>query len=141
MIRLLNNITKRTIKNPRQVFLLDGFGALLSALLLIFLIAPFYNVFGVPHPLAIQLAIPVVGFCVYSLLCYLLHLRNWKPYLFLIAFANFAYCCFTAGIMIKYFRSMELLGFLYFSAEILIILFLVRIELMTIKKFRPAERK
>lgn len=134
MIALLNTIAKNISVKPRKIFLVDSFGASLSGLLLIFLIAPLETVFGIPRPIAISLSIPAFGFVLYSLICYLLNLQNWKPYLLLISIANFAYCCVTFGIMIKYFSSLKLFGILYFSGELLVILFLINIELMILKK-------
>ena len=120
-------------RTPRKVFLLDGVGALLSALLLVLLIVPLENIFGLSPITARTLAIPAFCFMVYSLGCYLLDLKHWKPYLQLIAIANFVYCCVIFGIVVQHYRSLTVLGILYFLGEVIIILSVIGIELRTIK--------
>lgn len=134
MVKLVNHIAKNIIKKPVHAFLLDGIGALLSAILLIFLIAPFENFFGLHKSIAFNLSIPVFGFTIFSFSCYFLNIKNWKPFLLLIAIANFIYCCTTLVITITHYLSLKAFGILYFSGEILAILAIVSIELITLKQ-------
>ncbi len=106
---------------PDKVFLIDGIGAAISAILLLLLIAPFESFFGFPAFAAINLALLPVIFSIYSLSCY------WsKPksaiYLKIIAVANIFYCLLSLGLMIHYFHQLTLFGLLYFLIEKLIVL-------------------
>lgn len=119
---------------PRKAFLTDGAGALLSAILLISVVAPFENVFGLSRNYVITLFIPALAFACYSLGCYYLNFSQWKPLLRIIVVANLVYCVLTLVIPILQRRSVTALGLLYFIGEIVIILTIVRIELITLKK-------
>lgn len=134
MVDLIKSLTERIIKNPEDAFLMDGLGALLSAILLVFLIAPLESVFGLHKSIALNLSIPVFGFTVFSLSCYFLKLKNWKPFLLLIAIANGIYCCVTMGIMMWHFHSFKALGIIYFFLEIVVIITIIAIELSLIRK-------
>ena len=127
---LLQTLTSR----PRNVFLLDGVGALFSALLLVLLIAPFEAVFGMPPETAYKLSYPAFGFVVYSLGCYFLNPQGWKPFLLGIATANFLYCCVTLGLVITEFAILTKLGVAYFLGEIGIVFGVIAIELMTVRQ-------
>jgi hypothetical protein len=134
MENIFSNISIKLAPNPRKIFLIDGIGALLSGLLLIFLIAPYEEIFGMPPDMSYQLTIPVWGFMVYSLSCYFLNLKNWKPFLSFIAIANFLYCCLTFCLIIIQFQTLSILGIAYFLGEIIVIFLLVSIEWSIIKK-------
>jgi hypothetical protein len=54
---------QQVILIPRNVFLLDGIGALVSSLLLVVLLAPFESFFGMPSDYVYQLAIPACCIC------------------------------------------------------------------------------
>jgi hypothetical protein len=117
---------------PRNVFLLDGLGALLSALLLVFLIAPLENIFGMPPTIAYNLSLPAFGFMVYSLGCYFLNPTAWKSFMRLIALANFLYCCLTFTLVVIDFSLLTKLGVAYFLGEIGIVFAVIGIELLTV---------
>jgi hypothetical protein len=134
MIRVLTGLSNKLSQAPGNVFLLDGTGALLSAVLLVFLVAPFESFFGLSSKIAYYLSIPAFCFALYSLSCYFLHVRHWKPYMRLIAIANFVYCCVTFGLVVQQYRSLTVFGILYFLGELIIILSLIGIELKTIKE-------
>jgi hypothetical protein len=119
---------------PRNVFLPDGVGALLSALLLVFLIAPFDVVFGMPPEMAYNLSFPAFGFAVYSLGCYVLNPKAWKPFMRLIAPANALYCCITFALVIALYTSLSKLGVAYFLGEIVIVFAVIGIELWTVRR-------
>jgi hypothetical protein len=118
---------------PRYVFLLDGLGALFSALLLVFLIAPLENIFGMPPATAYNLSLPAFGFMVYSLGCYFLNPIAWKPFMRLIALANFLYCCLTFTLVVIDFSLLTKLGVAYFLGEIGIVFAVIGIELLTVR--------
>jgi hypothetical protein len=116
--------------------LLDGLGALLSALLLVLLIAPFEAVFGMPPEIAYYLAYPAFGFAGYSCICYFMNPPRWKPLMVGIAVANFLYCCVTFGLVITEFTLLTKLGIAYFLGEIAIVFGVITIELLTIRQYK-----
>lgn len=59
-------ILNQLYQNPRNTFLMDGIGAILSAMLLWLCIAPLENIFGLPKNIALTLSFPIVAFIVYS---------------------------------------------------------------------------
>lgn len=68
-------------------------------------------------------------FSIYSITCYLMHPKNWKRYLAIIAVANFAYSIYTVYQVIRYRDELTMLGYVYFIVEIIIILALSLYEL------------
>lgn len=130
----LQNFIQKLGLRPRNVFLLDGIGALFSAFLLVALLAPFENIFGMPRKVLYALSLPAFGFTVYSLSCYFFDVQRWQLFLKLIALANFIYCCVTFGLVIQEYDSLTMLGVAYFLGEIVIIFAVIGIELMTLKR-------
>lgn len=133
------SLLQNLISKPRKVFLLDGFGALLSAILLAIVIAPNETLFGVPLITANGLAIPAICFTIYSLGCYTLNPKSWATYLLIIATANLLYCCLTIYILFSQSLSTTLLGKAYFMIEIVTILCVVAIELLTVNENRKIQ--
>ena len=115
--------------NPKTLFLLDGFGALLSAFLLGVVLVKFENIFGMPRKALYILAFLPCLFAVYDLYCYL-NIQNQQG-LFLkgIAFANLAYCCLSIGFAIHHQEQLTTLGWGYFILEIVIVVAIAIIEL------------
>jgi hypothetical protein len=99
--------------------------AILSALLLVFLVAPLERLFGLPASVANKLAVPAFCFAIYSFGCYFLKPTPWQPWLKLIAVANLLYCCATIAILFIYRMSITPFGIAYFAGEILIVLMLL----------------
>jgi hypothetical protein len=119
--------------NPRTIFLVDGLGALLSTLLL-FVIAYYEGVFGMPPDVLHQLMPVTTVFTAYSLATYFLNPGRWKRYLEIIAVANILYCCLTMALLVYYFDHLTKIGVTYFLAEVFLILLLSGIEFhLTIK--------
>ncbi len=112
----------------KKLFLIDGLGALLTALLLSQVLARFESVFGMPREILWGLAGMAGCFAIYSFLCHLFIEENGKPYLKGIAAANTIYCITTLGLVIYLKESLTYLGVAYFIGEIVIILILVRLE-------------
>jgi hypothetical protein len=121
----------------KNIFLIDGMGAVLTALLLSQLLARLVPVFGMPSAILYPLAAIAACFAIYSLLCHLLVKKNWKPFLRGIAVANTLYCLTTLGWVIYLWNSLTWLGIAYFLGEILIVMTLVRVEIkMSHKDYR-----
>ena len=133
MIQLISKF-QQVISIPRNVFLLDGIGALVSSLLLVVLLAPFESFFGMPSDYVYQLAIPAFVFAVYSIACYVFNPNNWQPIMKLIALANFLYCCVTFYLILNLFYRLTQFGVLYFLLEITVVLMVIALEINTIRK-------
>lgn len=115
--------------NVRSLFLIDGFGALLSAFLLGILLVKFESYFGIPkNTLYLLASIPCV-FALYDFYCYFRVEKRLGQYLRVIAIANVLYCCLSIGLAFYHAEFLTLLGWVYIIIEVIVVLFLVRIEL------------
>lgn len=115
--------------NPKRLFLLDGLGALLSALFLGVLLANFEEMFGMPPNVLYRLSLLACVFAVYSLWCSFFAVGKWSLLLRVIAIANLLYCCLTIGCVVVFSQHLTLLGIVYFVLEVMVIGVLITIEL------------
>lgn len=115
--------------HPKKLFLLDGFGALLTAFFLGVLLANFEEVFGMPPNVLYRLSLLACVFAVYSLCCSFFAVGKWHLLLRIIVVANLLYCCLTIGCMLAFSERLTLLGLVYFVQELIVIGVLVAIEL------------
>lgn len=119
--------------NPKQLFLIDGLGALLSAFMLGIVLVQFENT-GMPKNILYVLAFIPCVFAVYSFFNFLKKPQNWQHYLRIIAISNLLYCCLIIGLMIYLYEKLTILGFLYFIGEIIVVVTLSMIELKAASK-------
>ena len=110
------------------MFLIDGLGAIVTAILLSQVLARFETVFGMPQDILWILAGVAACFAVYSISCHLFLEKNEQPYLRGIAVANLFYCLTTLVLVIYLRATLTYLGLAYFIGEMIIILILVRWE-------------
>ena len=113
---------------PRQLFLLDGIGALFSAFMLGVILVRFESVFGMPSDTLYFLAFLPCLFAVYDFICYFLKLENWRPFLKFIAIANVTYCIISIVEIYLHYHSLTTLGLGYFIIEIIIVFTLAMYE-------------
>lgn len=126
---ILNFIVK-----PKNIFLLDGFGALLTTLLLFFVLRTFNDFFGLSKSILGYLAALALVFSIYSILCYFLVSDNWKSFLKIICIANIFYCVLTFGVVIFNYQNISIPGIIYFLGEIIVIVGVVYLEITVIKR-------
>ncbi len=112
----------------KNVFLIDGIGAIITAIMLGIVLSSFQPYFGMPQEILYGLAAVAVAFAVYSLSCYLWVGSNWKPFLRGIAIANTSYCIITLSLIVVLWSSLTLLGKAYFIGEIALVMTLVKYE-------------
>lgn len=124
----VSQLIDKLTSNPRQLFLVDALGALLSAFLLGVVLVIFEPVFGMPCAILYVLAGVAVVLAVYSFSCYARFPRNWPPFLKIIAIANVIYCAVTLGLVVYLYEQLTGLGVAYFILEVIVISSLVRIE-------------
>jgi hypothetical protein len=118
-------------RHPRNLFLTDAVGAILSAVLLAVVLAQFEGLFGMPRPVLYRLALIACLLASWSFGCYWRVGAHWKPFLLATAFANLVYCAVTAGCLYYYYTGLSALGVTYFLLEMLVVLGLVVLEIRT----------
>lgn len=117
----------------KKIFLIDSFGAFISAIILLML-PQFEKQFGISKHLALILVpIPFIFF-VFSCLSYKLGNEKWKFLLKIIAIANILYCCLTLYVTLTNLAALKMLGITYFIVEIFIIVTLAAFELKIANK-------
>ena len=121
------------LKTPKNIFLLDSFGALLTTILLYFVLRNFNDFLGLSKDVFELLSMLALMFFIYSISCYLFAKQNWKTFLKIICTANILYCILTFGIILYYYQSISIFGISYFLAEILVIIALVLLEIKMIR--------
>jgi len=121
-------------KQPKQIFLIDGCGAFLTAVFLNVL-TTFQEYIGMSLNVLHALSCVAFIFAVYSISCYFLNPKNWQTLLKIIAVGNLTYCFLTIGYMYYFYERITMLGLLYFSIELLIIFILVILEFMATKPY------
>lgn len=114
------------LNQPKNIFLVDGSGALLSALLLGLLV--WSGVSGMPEGVLVVLGGIAGLFAVYSLGCYLFVRASWRAFLKIIMAANVLYCFVTIGLVVKYYGTLTPVGVAYFVGEVVVICVLVGVE-------------
>ncbi len=133
-------ITKAEL-NPKKIFLVDGLGAMLSAFLLVFVLARFEPIFGIPpEPLYFLSIIPIL-FAVYDLYAYQKKHQKTGPLLKGIALLNLIYCLISIGLILYHFATITLFGWLYILLEIVIVLILATIECRVGRKINNTSRQ
>ena len=118
--------------NPRQLFLIDGLGALLSTFLLGVILVKFEYLFGMPKKELYFLAAIPFFFAIYDFICYWKNPDNWRPFLKVIAIANLIYCCISIAVVFYSYQKLTNLGLSYFLLELVIVFIIVAIELKII---------
>jgi hypothetical protein len=120
---------------PKTLFLIDGLGAILSALMLGVVLVHFQDLIGMPIRALYVLAFLPCLFMIYSFSCFFFLRDNWSPYLKFIAIVNFLYCLLSIGMMIVHRESLTVIGYIYFIVEIIIVLVIAGIEYRASKKW------
>ncbi|WP_157370214.1 hypothetical protein [Aquiflexum balticum] len=130
---MIDTLLTKINTHPKIIFLVDGLGALLTTLLLLGILIPLQEFFGMPKNILIILSLIALAFAVYSFCCYFFLERNWKPFLFGISIANFFYCCLTLSLVYCCFAELTGLGVTYFLLELMVVMGLVMMEWKLIK--------
>ena len=130
----MKKLFNKLILNPKRLFLIDGFGAFVTAFFMFAILRTFNEYFGMPKMTLDFLSIISLAFSVYSFCCFFLVSNNWHPFLRTISIANILYCCLTLGLVIYYYPLLTILGVTYFLIEIIIVVVLVFLEISALKK-------
>ena len=117
----------------KDIFLLDGSGAVISAILTGIIMPIFYAHIGLPIWLMHSLAIIPILYAIFSISCYLL-VKEYKPWMFkAIITANLLYCIITFALIVGY-RGLSVLGKTVLFLEILTVIGVVLLEFRVYKK-------
>jgi len=95
--------------------LIDGLGAVVSALFLGVVLVEFDEVFGIPKPTLYFLALFPCLFAVYDFYCYNAESTNFGTALMGIAVMNTAYSFLSAGLTTYHFRKITYFGWGYLA--------------------------
>jgi hypothetical protein len=114
--------------HPKKIFLLDCFGALLSAISLGVVLPLFDSFFGLPNTILYSLAITALIFGIYSLVCYLFVRKSWRVWLLIIALANTFYALLSIIILFIFSQYLTFFDGLYFIIELVILALLIILE-------------
>ncbi|MBA4259980.1 MAG: hypothetical protein C0446_12510 [Chitinophaga sp.] len=123
-----HSIISYFVKNPKAIFLFDSIGAFISAICLLIISRYYSDYFGINHSTFQLLAILPIVFCIYSACCFLFVKRSYKPFILIIAIANFLYCLITLVFISYFFTAISILGLSYFILEIIVIAYIVYLE-------------
>ena len=125
----LHPVLDKIISNPKLIFLIDGFGAILSMFLLGFVLIKLERVIGMPAQTLYILAGIAGIFSIFSFVCAFRITKNWRTLLKIIAFANLSYCLLTFSLLFYHQSQLTIFGIVYFLLEILVIVGLALFEL------------
>jgi len=114
--------------NERNIFLLDGAGALLSVFLMAVVLPAIQHLIGMPSHIFYLLALWAFGSLVYDFCCFRFADRRDSRWLRGIMAANGLYCVLTAVLLVVHFAELTPWGVAYFVAEMPVILGLVMFE-------------
>ena len=119
-------------RNPKSLFLIDGFGALLSSFLLGVVLVNFQSVFGIPVPTLYFLAFLPAVFALYDFFCFVGVEKNIGLFLKIIACLNIAYCFVSLVCAIYHYNTVTVLGWAYLIVEIVVVLLIAKLELKVV---------
>ena len=123
-----------TREKLRQLLLLDGIGALVSAIMLGGVLVYFQVHVGMPSRILYALAIAASCFALFSMSSYYSKSVNPQNALRTIGVINIIYCLVSVSLVIYYYSILTLTGIIYFALEKIIVLSLAFIELKASKK-------
>lgn len=120
--------------SPKILFLIDGIGALVSALFLGVVLVRLEDKIGMPENVLYLLAILPICFAIYSFSCYFFLQRASRLFLKGIAALNLLYAFLTLGLLFLFDHNLTLLGWTYFVAELLVLAVLIFLEIKASSK-------
>jgi hypothetical protein len=128
------------VLSPRALFLVDGVGALVTALLVGVVLPTLGELIGMPRPILRALALTAAVYAAYSLTCAAMRPTRWPACLRAIALANVGYCLVTAAVLGRFAAALHVLDWLYFVGEIVLVGALATWELRVARAATPEVR-
>ena len=131
---MFQTLINKFSSTPKQLFLFDAGGALLSAFFLGVVLVKLESIFGIPKNTLYFLAFLPCLFALYDLYCYLKVQNKSSFFLKGIAIINVTYCLISLGLAFFHYQKITLLGWSYIIIEIIIVLAIAYIEFQTANK-------
>lgn len=131
---MFQNLVSKFSTDPKQLFLFDGAGALLSAFLLGVVLVQLESFFGIPKNTLYFLALLPCFFALYDFYCFAKVKNNLGFFLKGIAYINLTYCIISMGLAFYHHQQITHLGWFYIIIEIIIVVIIAIIELQVAKK-------
>jgi len=125
------NIFSKLKANPKQIFLVDAFGAFLTAVILFGVFLKFEKYFGMPGNILFVLSGWAFCLFVFSIGCHRFIKSNWKPFLRIIIVCNVIYTMVSLRLIIMHAEKLTGSGWIYFLLEIIVIGTIVSIEIQS----------
>jgi len=125
-------IERFILEDRKKIFLLDGIGALMTALIVGFVVGLNPELFGVPSSICKLLSLIAFVFAAYSCGCFFLLPQFSIWFLFVICAANSLYILYTLALVVRYFETIKVLGIVYFILEAIIVGVLISFEVRMI---------
>ena len=125
---------KRLKENPRLIFLIDLAGALITMMILLFVVGNRPHWFGIPISAIRIMLFMALCISIYDLRCYTSQYTHFKHHVAFLALLNIVYIILTAILLLVHAGSLTGLGVTYIIGEMIVIAVLVRYELGLIRK-------
>ncbi len=125
---MLDSLAEKLSTQPRRVFLMDGLGAVVSALALGVGLPAIQPLIGMPREVLLFLAAIPVVYAVYSFGCAARLPVKWPSWLRGIAMLNAAYAGLSVALLATHAAQIQPLGWAYFVGEILLLSGLAPLE-------------
>lgn len=128
--KFLTHINNR----PKNLFLYDFCGAMVSIFFLLGVLLKFRNFFGIPENVIIPLAILPGLFATLDLFVYFRTEINAKHMLNLIASLNILYLIISLTLVIQHSELIKVPGWIYIILELIIVLIIAVVEIYSARK-------
>ncbi len=125
----------------KKLFLLDGFGAIISAFLLGVVLVKLESYFGIPKNTLYFLAALPCFFMIYDFYVYFKIEKNLGSFLKRIAIVNLLYCFLSLLLAFYHYQVITYLGWIYIIGEIIIVVVLAWYELKVAKNYTFSKNK
>ncbi len=129
-------VLKWGAKNPKNLFLIDGSGAILSVILLGVVLAELDHIFGIPPPTLYFLATFPCLFAIYDFFCLVKTKLKMGAFLIGIAMMNLFYSFLSLGLALYHNQELTSFGWIYIVLEIIIVTILATVEYRVAQKLK-----
>ncbi len=137
----IHTLLNQFYQNPKKLFLIDGIGAIVSAVMLGIILVYLESWFGIPKKVLYVLAFFPCLFAAFDFLVYRYTKSKLSRYLIIIAYANLGYVGLSLSLAWYHLPKLTGLGWIYITCEVSIILLMVYIELATAHQIRRDYRE
>lgn len=120
---------------PRNIFLLDGLGAALSALFLLGILAQVPEYVGLSKNILLTLGGVACLLCTYSFACFLFLTKKRPVLLGITIMANTLYAALTLSLLMYLRQMISFLGIYYFISELIVLGIIIKLEYGVLMKW------